>query len=105
MECGGKRSATPLLGPIVFGHSKAAMRSKAVSPLRFATALHIWLLSSQKSFVDGAHSLFAPFQIDHYGNLDLARGNHVDVDVVLRQRFENFSGDAGVATHANADNA
>src|SRR5262245_57146117 len=36
MECGGKRSATPLfLLPARF-----RARSKAVSPLRFATALH-----------------------------------------------------------------
>ena len=42
MECGGKRSATPLSyarkSPAA---TEPSPRSKAVSPLRFATALHI----------------------------------------------------------------
>jgi hypothetical protein len=40
MECGGKRSATPLwFGREALGKSFLYARAKAVSPLRFATAV------------------------------------------------------------------
>jgi len=53
--------------------------------------------------VDGFHGGFALVQVDDDADLDLAGGDHVDVDAGLRERFKQHGCDAGVASHADAD--
>src|ERR1051326_4005976 len=42
---------------------------------------------------------------DQHADLDLAGGNHLNVDRLVRQRAEHGVGDAGVAAHADAHHA
>src|SRR5262249_39835287 len=56
-----------------------------------------------KRLMHRTHGILAAFEVDNHRNLDFAGGNHVDVDVVLCQRFKNFRGDPSVAAHTDTD--
>ena len=53
--------------------------------------------------VQRAHRQFHVLLVDDDGGLDLAGGDHLDVDALLGQRAEHFGRDTHVAAHADAD--
>lgn len=53
--------------------------------------------------MNGFHRRFTFGQVNHDGNLDFARGNHVNVHAFIRERFKQFSGNARVVFHADTD--
>ena len=55
--------------------------------------------------VDGLESGDALVLRHDTANLDLGGSDHLDVDLVLRQRFKHLGGDTWFTNHASADNA
>jgi len=55
--------------------------------------------------VQRAHGELHVFFVDHDRGLDLAGGDHLDVDAFFRQAAEHLAGDAHVAAHADANDA
>ena len=52
--------------------------------------------------MDRAHGALGVFLVDEDRELDLARGDHVDVDVRRVERLKHLGGNAGVSLHACA---
>jgi hypothetical protein len=55
--------------------------------------------------VQHAHGQFGLVLVDQHRNLDLAGRDRLDVDPAIGQRLEHRRGNAGVAAHADADDA
>src|SRR3569832_2390762 len=53
--------------------------------------------------MQGTHREFHVFVLDHHRDLDFRGGDHLQVDVFLRQGFEHLACDAHVRAHADAD--
>ena len=51
------------------------------------------------------HGQFRVIGRDQHADLDLAGGNHLDVDRLVGERAEHGVGDAGMAAHPGADHA
>ena len=58
--------------------------------------------SVEQAVVDGADGAVGLLAVDDAGDLDLAGGDHMDVDVVVGQRLEHTGGHAAVALHTGA---
>ena len=55
--------------------------------------------------VQHAHRQFGLVLVDQHADLDLAGGDRLDVDAAVAQRAEHGAGHAGMAFHADADDA
>ena len=51
--------------------------------------------------MDGADSLVGVCTVDDAGDLDLAGGDHLDVDIVVGQCLEHLGSNAAVALHTS----
>ena len=61
------------------------------------------LLVELERLVQHAHGELEVLLVDHDGDLDLGRRDHLDVDALVGQRLEHLRRDADVRAHADAD--
>src|SRR6185369_3518761 len=61
------------------------------------------LVVQVEGLVEGANRKLHVLLVDHHAGLDLARGDHLDVDALLAQHAEHAARHADVRTHADAD--
>ena len=71
--------------------------------MRFSEKVKSYLV--EQHIVDGADSLVGVGTVDDTGDLDLAGGDHLDVDVVVGQCLKHLGSHAAVALHTGTDNA
>ena len=53
--------------------------------------------------MQGAHRKLGVGRVDQYADFDLGCGDRLDIDAFFGKRAEHLRGNAGVASHANAD--